>query len=239
MPHPTASFLFMDESGVLQSRQTQPFFAVGTLWLPRPESLHRRLLDVRARAAFDLGIPGRQFEFKLNRVTKRTLPFFREAMRETLLAIEASVVVTVLKKSEHPMLLEATTQQRWSIYCACARQAVGNHVARVSGTAIVLADYLDCPRAASASLEEELRQVPGILNVLLLESDSSLLIQAVDLLVGGILFDFRRREACPPSDLVKLELVEILLQELGIPQFEMSLALNRPCKLQIQPYTME
>jgi len=235
MPHPAASFIFLDESGVLHGDSAQPFFAIGAIECHRPEGLQEALSQVKERAIKDLRIHPRIFEFKFSRVTQRTLPYFREALVASLRIAPLSVAILLVDKEESRASVGNPTKL-WQLYCECATGVVRTQLQIPERQAVVLCDGLNRPRGAATSLQDELRSVPGVLNVLLLESEASLLIQAIDLLVGCVLFDFRDRVSGARKDPVKRELADIVLGELRLKEFAQEQLVLSPVRFEILPW---
>jgi len=175
----------MDESGVLGGT-AQRFFTLGLMKTvasgPFGDAAHR-VLD-RAISAVPGGAPG--FEFKFNSVTSSSLPF-------------------------HLELIDAFFAQPTYYFYAFVldKQRPGVNWQEYFSTVWVIADYFGKPRKSPNYFESEVAGCVGkkgpspgrVFNACMLDSCSSLSIQVVDLILGGVRHSFlANREPGVPRD---------------------------------------
>jgi len=65
----------------------------------------------------------------------------------------------------------------------------------------VIADYVDMPHGSTKYYERQLNIVPGVYNTCRVESDASLYIQMIDVLLGCIVYDFKLQNKMMREDL--------------------------------------
>lgn len=191
MPGLRRNWVFMDETGLLVNDPTQPYFALGTLKLEQTATLFAELnrLNQRARSKVNP-----RFEFKFNRINSNNRRLYMDLVdlffRFPGLYFKAFVVDT-----QHPGFdLEGYFRGPWEAQIRYAGLLLENIIGPDEQVA-VLADYLDKPKAATTFLEDALLQVarsykggasvPPVFNVCMLESDASLFIQLVDVLLAA------------------------------------------------------
>ena len=97
--------------------------------------------------------------------------------------------------------------------------------------AAVIADYLNKPKAATRYVEDSVAQLNAayrrpIFNVCMLESDASLFIQLVDVLLGLVVYDCKLRRRVHPGNAAKTTVLHTLKNHLS--QQNLSSTLDGP-----------
>ena len=111
-----------------------------------------------------------------------------------------------------------TNLEPWDVYIHRAAMLIANNVKNISPCGIcVLADDLTKPRTIAKSFEQSLKdaiisKLKGekcdLFGISRLESHSSLLLQVVDILLGAVMFDFKRKaRLISPKQEIKQALV--------------------------------
>jgi hypothetical protein len=93
--------------------------------------------------------------------------------------------------SENPM--GDRSESIWDVYLEHAVQLVGNNEGPES-PCIIIADYFSKPRRSSRFFEEELKTIPGVVNAVMLESETCAFVQVADILTGCVAYEFRRHK---------------------------------------------
>ena len=192
----TRSLAFMDESGILGG-SAQRFFSLGLMKTrmsgPLSDAAHR-VLD---RAVSCIPGAGPDFEFKFNAVTTSSLPYHLELIDAFFTQREYYFCAVVMDKQRADVGWQPSFGSVWDAYLSYAKLVVRNNID--SGEEVcVIADYLGKPKKSDRYFEAELAscvgatlQSPGrAFNACMLDSSSSLAIQMVDLILGGIRHSF-------------------------------------------------
>ncbi len=190
------SLAFMDESGILGG-SAQRFFSLGLMKMatsgPLSDAAHR-VLD---RAVSCIPGAGSGFEFKFNAVTTSSLPFHLELIDAYFAQPEYHFCAFVMDKRRPGVDWQTHFGTVWDAYLSYARLVVRNNLDS-DEEVCVIADYLGKPKRSSRFFETELSACVGttqpgpgrVFNACMLDSSSSLAIQIVDLILGGVRHSF-------------------------------------------------
>ena len=192
----TRSLAFMDESGILGG-SAQRFFSLGLMKTrmsgPLSDAAHR-VLD-RAVSCIPGAGPG--FEFKFNAVTISSLPYHLELIDAFFAQPVYHFCAFVMDKQRAGVGWQPYFGTVWDAYLSYAKLVVKNNIDS-DEEVCVIADYLGKPTRSDRYFEAELASCPGqaqpspgrVFNACMLDSSSSLAIQIVDLILGGIRHSF-------------------------------------------------
>ena len=93
----------------------------------------------------------------------------------------------------------------------------------------IIADFLGKPKSSNKFYRPEIKTSPVVYNATMLESHASLFIQLVDVIIGCIVYDFKKkRETFKKYDVFKLKVCNFLKEKLGIETLAESLSLHKP-----------
>ncbi len=216
------AFVFVDESGTLQGR-SQRFFALGLLKLKDTAGMTEIVHSIFQRAVGDLRELSGGFEFKFSQVSKTTLPYYLELLDAYFSLPERHFCALVIDKERMRFNWQAHFDSVWDAYIAYSRLMLGRNVG--AEQVCVLADYLGKPRNSPRFYEHEVGAVvhePGftgdVFGVCMLESEASLLIQTVDVILGAVRYDFQfTRVADGAGNTAKIALTQKVRDRLGWP----------------------
>ncbi|BBL79467.1 hypothetical protein RxyAA322_13210 [Rubrobacter xylanophilus] len=216
-------WIFVDETGVLTRDPAQPFFALGALKLEKTATLYRELdvLAARARSGIDP-----RFEFKFNRINNTNRHLYVDLV-DLFFEFPALYFKAFLVDKQHPGFdLESYFRSSWEAQISYAKILL-RHIIAENEQAAVLADYLTKPKASTLFFEEEVAKIsryapsgtppatPPIFNVCMLESDASLFVQLVDVLLGLVVYDCKLKRGVHPPNAAKLSVLNVLKRHLG------------------------
>lgn len=142
----------------------------------------------------------RKFEFKFSKITQQSVPVYCKLIDAVLDSPAARMTILVVNREKESFSPGGELTSTWSAYLNYADLLIENAVL-ASGKnrrnppnqVIVLADYLSRPNESVETLETRLARHSQIQAVITLESHASLLIQAVDVFTGAVVFDFRKQ----------------------------------------------
>ncbi|MHB0978930.1 MAG: hypothetical protein ACYC5Q_02445 [Thermoleophilia bacterium] len=209
----------MDESGILGG-STQRFFSLGLMKAqslgPFSDAAHR----VYDRAVSSVPGAGPDFEFKFNSVTATSLPFHLELIDAYFSQAEYYFCAFVMDKQRPGVNWQAYFGSVWEAYLSYVKMVVKNNI-EPDEEVCVIADYLGKPKKSPTYFESNLTGCLGsaganpgrAFNACMLDSCSSLAIQAVDLILGGVRHSFlANREPAVPRDAEK-DAISIRIRE--------------------------
>ncbi len=195
MPQP---FHFTDESGVVATDPTQPFYGIGLLKLtnvgPWNHGLNRILNQaVAAEALAGRGIGGPRFEFKFNRVNRNNYGYYQSLVDYFLAQPDAYFNAFVVDKHQQGINIQNVYATAWEALLGYSYQVINPNI-RGTEQAIVISDYYQKPNAAPEHYEDYLlrRIGPRLLNVTMADSSSSMMLQLVDVLLGCVMYHYKR-----------------------------------------------
>lgn len=230
-------FGFIDETGVLHNDPGQRFFGIGLLkcedtsaFYEETRILKNRLESKLAFAKQKKGLPAKDgpFEFKFSSITKSSHEFYYDLINLYFKFSKLQFCSFVIDKSNPGIKIEEAFPDTWGAYIGYSKMLIKNNVS--SGDKIcILADFLGKPKASNKYYEPEIRTLPAVYNATVIESHASLFIQLVDVLVGCVVFDFRRtRETGKSFDVFKAKVCDFLKGKLGVATLAENFTHHKP-----------
>ena len=104
----------------------------------------------------------------------------------------------------------------WELQIEFAKKHIEEHYK--DGYACVVADYLSRPKSVSETFEESLRKSSKVFNAFMVESESSIFIQIVDLLIGAIAYKYKSANPNFQTSKYKLRVANFLENQLKAKQ---------------------
>ncbi len=194
-------FGFIDETGVLSNDPLQRFFALGLLKLENTSALFEDMKRLKDRYMKPKG-----FEFKFTGIKKNSdLAIHKELIDICFAHPEFSFACIVIDKHH---VNHSTPESTWEMQLELAKKHVKSTVKQGEKIAII-ADYLSKPNSSSKYFEDELQKLNKVFNACMIESDSSIFVQIVDIFIGCIVYSYKIENnlsastATPKGKLVK------------------------------------
>lgn len=176
-------FGFIDETGVLSNDPNQRFFALGILKLENTSSLFEEIKRLKDRNQKSKG-----FEFKFTGIKKNSdLKIHKELIDICLANPEFSFACIVVDKQNPNHTIDTST---WQMQLTLAKKHIKSNVKAGEKIAII-ADYLSKPNSSDKYFEDELQKLNKVFNACMIESDSSVFVQVVDILIGCIVYSYK------------------------------------------------
>jgi len=228
-------FAFIDESGTLAHDKEQVFFSIGLMLIEDTSRITQELSLIRERAIAELNAKASGFEFKFNRITKRSKDYYKRLI-DTALSHPVKVCIFVLDKTDKNLDLEKHFKSTWDAYIGYAKFLIKNNV-KEDNPCIVVMDYLCKPANHPKFIESELRSMPVVLNATMLESECANMIQLIDVMVGCVSYEFRRKHN--PSIVIneaKSEIADYLKMKIGVKTLAAHFTASRPVYFNVWPF---
>lgn len=194
-------FGFIDETGVLHNDPDQRFFAIGLLKCEDTSALYEelRVLKNRTESKLDLerqtkGLPVKKgsFEFKFSSITRGSHEFYYDLISLYFKFTKLQFCSLVIDKANPGVKIEEVFPDTWEAYISYSKMLIKNNI-KPNDKICVIADFLGKPKTSNKYYEPEIRALPAVYNATVLESHASLFIQLVDVLIGCIVLDFKRK----------------------------------------------
>ena len=226
---------FIDETGVLHNVPEQRFFALGLLKCEDTSILYQELQTLKNRVESRMNQERRSkglepikggFEFKFADITDSFKKHYFDLIDSysKFSALQFSCLVIDKNNSNIQNIFPDT----WEAYINYSKMLINKSVVGEDEICII-ADFLGKPKVSNKFFEPEIRKVKGVYNAAFLESHSSLFIQLVDVLVGCVVFDFRRsRQPNVKHDSVKGKVTDFLKNKLGVEDLAKNIAIEHP-----------
>lgn len=198
---------FMDETGVLSNDPQQRYFALGLLKLQNTSSLFEEMKRLKDRHQKPKG-----FEFKFTGIKQNNhLNIHKELVDICFSYSDFSFACIVLDKQKENHSVPINT---WEMQLELAKKHVKSSVKK--GEKItVIADYLSKPNISSNYFEDELNKLNKVFNACMIESDSSIFVQIVDIFIGCIVYSYKIKHGLSASyDTPKGKLVKYIEEKL-------------------------
>jgi len=233
----------MDESGVLDApKSEQPFFGVGMLkiadtaevgerlsvehydYFSTKKSERRALLaelqkGKRKLTQSELHLlfaSTRHNEYKFTNITFSSLAKY-EALLDTAFRFPMYFCALVVDKTD-PLFNSRLNRNYWSAYIKYTKLLCSKNCNRDEQLCVV-ADYMNRPVASEVHFEHELSALPQVFGALRAHSETFILLQLCDLLLGSVLFQWRDARGLAGGSnraVAKRYFVNHLTQKLGL-----------------------
>ena len=236
-------FAFIDESGVLdESREVQPFFAVGFLKVADASLITERLFqkhydyysvkkeerrkmiqglkdNPRILTQQDLNlllVSTRHYEHKFTKITLTTLERYK-AFLDTAFEFPLYFCALVIDKTD-PKFNQLIYKNYWDAYISYSKLLCKYN--RKGDNLCVIADYMNRPTKSDRYFELELNTLPQVFNTIRAHSETFILLQVTDLLLGSVVFQWRQKNGYVKDSnraRAKIEFVNHLISKFVIP----------------------
>ncbi|MEK7080574.1 MAG: DUF3800 domain-containing protein [Patescibacteria group bacterium] len=236
-------FAFIDETGILDgSKEIQPYFAVGLLRIGEvaliTEELTKRHYDYyslqkekrkgviqnlkikpKELSAEELNLlllSTRHYEYKFTKITPTTIEKYKQFL-DTAFKFPLHFCVLVIDKND-PNFKLTIYKNYWEAYISYSK-LISKYNCQ-DGTTTIIADYMNRPSASDKYFEKELDFLSGVFRTLRANSESFLLLQLTDLLLGSVVFQWRQANNFVKDSnraKAKIEFVNYLISKLKIP----------------------
>ncbi len=226
-------WIFVDETGLIVRDPNQPFFGLGALKLEQTATLYQELNVLYQRAKSHINP---RFEFKFNRINNANKQYYVDLV-DLFFDFPGLYFKAFVADTEHPGFdWEGYFRSPWEAQISYAKLLIGNMIDEDERVA-VLADYLTKPKSSTIFFEDSVSQISqsseGILrypifNVCMLESDASLFIQMVDVLLGLVVYDCKVRRGVHGTNAAKVSVLNALKNHLGRKDFSRTLDVAGP-----------
>ncbi len=228
-------FGFIDETGVLHNVPEQRFFALGLLKCEDTSGLYQELQTLKNRVESRTNQERRSkglapikggFEFKFADITDSFKKHYCDLIDLYFKFSDLQFSCLVIDKINPDV--KNIFPDTWEAYINYSKMLINKNI-NGDDKVCIIADFLGKPKVSNKFFEPEIRKVKSVYNAVFLESHSSLFIQMVDVLVGCVVFDFRRnRQANVKHDIVKGAVTDFLKGKLGVKDLANSLEIQRP-----------
>ncbi len=230
-------FGFIDETGVLSHDPDQRFFALGLLKCEDTSALYQELqifknrieaLHNERRLAANLGPRKNGIEFKFHDIIDTNKDQYCDLLNLYFRFSALQFSCLILDKDNPDFKANEIFPNAWEAYIGYSNFLAKKSI-QSNDQLCIIADFLGKPKSSSKFYEIELRKLPNIYNVTFLESHASLFIQIVDVLVGSVVFDFRRnRQPHLKHNQAKGKVADFLKQKLGLTSMAIDVTLSDP-----------
>lgn len=206
-------FGFIDETGVLSHDPEQRFFAIGLLKCEDTSALYEQMhiLKTKAEAKLD---KANFFEFKFASITKGSSDYYLALIDEFFKFPQTGFSCIVIDKNIVTLNEFSST---WDAYIEYSKKLIAMSDLKADEKICIIADFMGKPKSSNKFYESQIRLLPHVYNATVLESHASLYIQLVDVLVGCVVFDFKReRQPERNFDAIKSTVGNYLRKKLGV-----------------------
>lgn len=241
-------FAFIDETGVLdESKEIQPYFGIGFLKIGEvaliTEELTKRHYDYyslqkekrkkmiqnlkdnpKELSSEELNLllsSTRHYEYKFTKITPTTLEKYKQFL-DTAFDFPLYFCALVIDKTDEKFT-GAFYKNYWEAYISYSKLVCEYNC--FNGSMAVIADYMNRPAKSDKYFEDELNKLSNVYKTIRANSESFLLLQLTDLLLGSTVFQWRQANGFVKESnraRAKQEFVEYLVSKLKIPPEKLS-----------------
>lgn len=215
-------FGFIDETGILQTDPKQRFFGLGLLKLEDTAEFynflskyyHKVISNIEAKrkariksltdsidkkTAYNLLSNNKRFEFKFNRVDEISLSDYMSLIDVYIQFPKNHFCALIIDKDDPAFDFRTYFPSTWEAYIGYSKTLVECNLKENESIAVI-ADYVDMPHKSTKYYERELNMIPKVFNTCRVESDASLYIQMIDILLGCVVYDCKLQNKVMKED---------------------------------------
>lgn len=193
-------FGFMDETGILanngkDANSSQPYFGLGLLRLHDTSRLLQTITAIKAKHKGILIEEAKKKytnkkveigELKFNSLkSKKYLQMYKDIVDACFEYKHFYFSAILIDRSK----IENKDKNTWNLYLSFAKTHIQEHCKENNSIAII-ADYLNKPKN-DRFFEDEMRELKQVFNASMLESETSIFIQLVDIFIGAIICRYK------------------------------------------------
>lgn len=250
-------FGFIDETGVLQADIKQRFFGLGLLKLDDTAEFYNALSkyyhkiisnieakrinrirelpsNIEKKDILGLVRENKRFEFKFNKVDDVSLSDYM-GLIDLYSQFPNNYFCSLVIDKDDPLFdFRGYFKEAWGAYIGYSKTLVRCN-AKDQENIAVIADYVNMPHNSTKYFERELNMVTGVYNSCRVESDASLYIQMVDVLLGCIVYDFKIKNGMMVEDkeYSKTKLLNYLKEKYKVDNFAKNQTIHKPNYLSV------
>lgn len=236
-------FVFIDESGVLdESKNIQPFFAVGLLKMfdtsliteelsqkhydyyslqkeNRKKMIHGLKDNPKILTQQDLNLlllSTRHYEHKFTKITFTTLERYKSFI-DTAFKFPLYFCVLVIDKND-PNFDRLIYKNYWEAYISYSK-LLCKYNCKIDNLCVI-ADYMNRPSKSDIYFESEINSLSRVFNTIRAHSETFILLQLTDLLLGSVVFQWRQKNGYVKNSnraKAKIKFVNHLISKFTIP----------------------
>ncbi len=238
------STVFIDETGVLdEAKEIQPYFGIGFLKLDDTSLITEKLTQThydyysqqkeeRRKVITDLKttpktltqdelnlllLSTRHYEYKFTKITMANLEKYKQFL-DVAFSFPIYFSALVINKQD-PKFNRDFYKNYWEAYISYAKLVCKHNCGE--DKVVIIADYMNRPRESKKFFETELEQLPNVFKTIRANSESFLLLQLTDLLLGATVFQWRQANGFVKNSnraKAKIEFTNHLITKLRIPE---------------------
>ncbi|HEV2738246.1 MAG TPA: DUF3800 domain-containing protein [Candidatus Elarobacter sp.] len=242
-PPPSGAFpfIFTDESGVVSTAATQPFYGVGMLkvsdagrWSDALNLMLDRYVTTQAKAGSRKARTA--YEFKFSAMTTGSRAFYEALIDYFVQQPDGYFCALVVDKRGTGIAPATAGGSTWDALIAYSMNLIRRNIA-TGEKAILISDYYQKPRKHPKFYERELISALGgaILNATMMDSGASIMLQLVDVLLGAVMYHFKL-PAMIAIDADKRAVADRLSAAYGIPTLGAAITKTAPNYFSVWPF---
>lgn len=177
--HKNNFLLFMDETGTLGNDKEQPYFGLGALKLRETSEIMKKYYQIRKKKR----------EVKFSKISSHSDYSHIKKIIDFCFEQKGFSFYAFFYKKSMP-----SKKSTWDLQLEFAKSHIKDKCSNLPDEKVcVLADYLSKPKNA-ISFEEALMRMDNVFNACMLDSETTIFIQIVDILIGAISYRFRNKQ---------------------------------------------
>lgn len=254
-------FAFIDETGLLTSDPKQRFFAVGLLKIDDVADFYNQvskhyykiLSKIEAKRKIMIkNLPdkidknkfiglvnnNKRFEFKFNNIDEISLSDYLQLINIYFQFSNNYFCSLVIDTESSFFDFKRYFSNSWEAYIGYSKMLVKNNIVSLD-KAVIIADYVQMAHESTKYFEREMNLLPNVFNSCRVESDASLFIQMVDVLLGSVVYDFKIKNGIigkeDPS-FPKTQLLIAIRKYLGRKNLAESFTVHKPSYFSVWPF---
>lgn len=254
-------FGFIDETGLLTSDPKQRYFAIGLLRVDDVADFYNQIsklyhkvisrIEAKRKQALK-SLPtkilksktvkllknNKRFEFKFNLIDQISVNDYLDLINIYFQFPHLYFCSLVIDTESSSFDFKKYFSTSWEAYVGYSKMLVKNNCGDKDRIAVI-ADYVQMAHGSTKYFEREVNFLPAVFNTCRVESEASLFIQVVDVLLGAVIYDFKIKSGIigeENPEFPKTKVVRAVRDYLGRERLAGKFTVHKPNYFNVWPF---
>jgi hypothetical protein len=187
---------------------------------------------------FNLLKNNKRFEFKFNLIDEISIDDYLNLINIYFQFSNLYFCALVIDTQNPTFNFKKFFPNSWEAYIGYSKMIIRNNFSLKEKVAVI-ADYIQMAHNSNKFFEKDLNLIPNVFNTCRVESDASLFIQVVDVMLGAVVYDFKIKDGIIGKEdpkFPKTKLVKQIRKYLRQDTLAKKFTVNKPSYFNVWPF---